>query len=179
MVNLMENSVSKLYQRVKDGIVNGIAAPLPRSWNTSDGEILAFDLITNPEEYGFYPWYEVLPTNYNHDTHKIVPRDVVNKTKRTVQRVWDNVALTPAEIEANKPPIPNSVTPLQMRKALRAAGLKSTVDAYVETLDEEAQEAWEFCIEVKRDDTFIVDAVSKLGLTTKQRDDLFVLAASF
>jgi hypothetical protein len=140
--------------------------------------ILNFHLVTNPEDFGFYPFSEVLTPAYDPATHKAVFHDVVDEQARTTTRVWDIVALTPAEIAAALPPVPNSVTPLQMRKALRAASLKPAVDTYVATLDEEAQEAWEFCVEVNQSDPFIVSAASALGLTNKQRDDLFVLAAS-
>lgn len=75
-------------------------------------------------------------------------------------------------------PAPASVTPLQMRKALRAAGLKPTVDGYIATLSEEAQEAWEYATAVDRDNQLIADAATGLGMTPEQVDDLFRSAAS-
>lgn len=89
----------------------------------------------------------------------------------TPRRVWTLMDVPP-------PAVPDAVTPLQMRKALRAAGLRPQVDTYLATLSEEAQEAWEYCVEVRRDDPFIADAADALGMTAEQRDDLFRLAAS-
>jgi hypothetical protein len=75
-------------------------------------------------------------------------------------------------------PVPASVTPLQMRKALRHLGLKATVDAYVATLDEEAAEEWEYALAIERTNQQIGKAVTAMGWTTEQTDDLFHLAAS-
>jgi len=97
------------------------------------------------------------------------------------------VAMTAAEetayraqiaVDAANAAVPDAVTPLQMRKALRAAGLRPQVDGYVATLSEEAREAWEYCVEIRRDDPFIASAADALGMTADQRDDLFRLAAS-
>lgn len=75
-------------------------------------------------------------------------------------------------------PVPQSVTPLQARKALRQAGLKAQVDAYVATLSEEAQEEWEYCIAVERSNGLVSNAATALGMSEQQKDDLFRLAAT-
>lgn len=78
---------------------------------------------------------------------------------------------------AGPPPVPARVTPLQARKALRAAGLKSQVDAYVATLSDEAKEEWEYCVTVDRSNGLVVEAATALGMTSGQIDDLFRTAA--
>jgi hypothetical protein len=83
-----------------------------------------------------------------------------------------------AAAEAAPAPVPISVTPLQMRKALRMTGLKAQADAYLATLDEQAQEAWEYAIEIRIDDPFIEGARVALGMTEAEANDLFRLAAS-
>lgn len=75
-------------------------------------------------------------------------------------------------------PVPASVTPLQMRKALRHLGLKATVDAYVATLDEEAAEEWEYALAIERGNATLQAAAAGLDMTDEQADDLFRLAAS-
>jgi len=75
-------------------------------------------------------------------------------------------------------PVPQSVTPLQMRKALRHLGLKATVDAYVGTLDEEAAEEWEYALAIERGNATLQAAAVGLGMTDEQADELFRLAAS-
>jgi hypothetical protein len=51
-------------------------------------------------------------------------------------------------------------------------------DGYLASLSEEAQEEWEFCISVERDNPFIAGAITALGMTDAQADDLFRLAAT-
>lgn len=83
-----------------------------------------------------------------------------------------------AEHPDAKLPVPASVTPLQMRKALRHLGLKATVDAYVATLDEDAAEEWEYALAIDRAHPLIGAATTEMGWTVAQTDDLFRLAAS-
>ena len=74
--------------------------------------------------------------------------------------------------------IPFSITPLQARRALRAAGLLDAVNAWIATQPAEAQEAWEYCIEVRRDSPLIAGAQLGLSLTDEQVDDLFRAGAA-
>ena len=76
-------------------------------------------------------------------------------------------------------PVPANVTPLQMRKALRHLGLKAAVDAYIATLDEETIEEWEYALAIERGNPTLQTAISGMGWTEEQADDLFQLAATF
>lgn len=80
------------------------------------------------------------------------------------------------EVDIHQPP-PATITPLQARRALRAAGLLGAVNAWIAAQSEEVQEAWEYCVEVRRDDALIVGAAAALGLTGEQIDDLFRTAS--
>lgn len=77
-----------------------------------------------------------------------------------------------------EPEVPYSISPLQARKALRAAGLKELVDGFVTTLPEEQQEEWEYATEIRRDHPVIVAGTASLGLTEEQVDGLFLLGAA-
>lgn len=91
---------------------------------------------------------------------------------------------TLAEVEARREEIEYeaqrvmSVTPMQMRRALRAAGLKPAVDALLAQMPEEFIEAWEYAVTIERADPIIVAAGEALGKTAREIDDLFALAAS-
>lgn len=76
------------------------------------------------------------------------------------------------------PPVPASVLPLQIRKAIRQAGLKAAVDAYISTLDDEIIEEWEFALRIDRDHPLIASAATALEMTAAQVDELFILAAT-
>lgn len=83
-------------------------------------------------------------------------------------------------LPADIPPIVvHPVGPLQMRKALRQLGLKTTVDAIVASQSEEVQEAWEYATEIKRDDPFVTSIGVALEKTEAEIDELFLLASSF
>jgi hypothetical protein len=84
---------------------------------------------------------------------------------------WEPKPIPPA-------PVPASITPLQARRAVRAAGLLDAVNAWIATQPDDAQEAWEYCIEVRRDSPLIAGAQEGLGLTSEQVDDLFRAGAA-
>ncbi|MEF2552036.1 hypothetical protein VQ042_11795 [Aurantimonas sp. A2-1-M11] len=74
--------------------------------------------------------------------------------------------------------IPASMTPLQARKALRAAGLHANVKSFVATLSEEEREAWEYATVIERDNAVIEKGRVALEMTHAQIDDLFRLGAA-
>lgn len=75
-------------------------------------------------------------------------------------------------------PVPSAVTPLQLRRALRAAGLHAQIADVLAALGEEAQEAWEYAVTITRNDPMIAAAAASLELTSDQVDDLFRAAAA-
>jgi len=76
-------------------------------------------------------------------------------------------------------PVPQSVTPLQMRRALRATGLKATVDAALAAASDEVREEWEYATEILRDNATLEAMGHALGKTDAEIDALFQLAATF
>lgn len=73
---------------------------------------------------------------------------------------------------------PLNVTPLQARRALRAAGLLATVNAWVAGQpDDDIRCAWEFASVIERNGPITVGAAAALGLTDAQLDGLFLAAA--
>lgn len=75
-------------------------------------------------------------------------------------------------------PVPNSVSPLQARKALRILGLMPSVKAFLANADEEIVEAWEFATAIDRDNAVLALAAQELGMNSDQVDDLFRMAAT-
>ncbi len=114
--------------------------------------------VLNPEDEDMTGW-EIVP----------IPDDI------DIDRaIWNG-----SEIVEAPPPVPAFVTPLQMRKAIRAAGLKPTVDAFIASLeDDEITEAWEYATQINRNDPFIAMALTGLGWSDEQADELFIMAAS-
>lgn len=82
------------------------------------------------------------------------------------------------EVDLPPSPVPASVSPLQIRRALRSAGLLTAVNAFVAAQDDEVQEAWEYATVILRDHQVIADGTTALEMTTEQVNDLFRLAAT-
>ncbi len=72
--------------------------------------------------------------------------------------------------------VPMSVTPLQARKALRQAGLAETFREAMSKAPYDVQEEWEYATQIDRTNSLIIQFGTTLGLTSKQMDDLFILA---
>jgi hypothetical protein len=70
-------------------------------------------------------------------------------------------------------PVPESVTPLQARKALRSAGLLPQVQEAMDAAGDEAQDEWEYALEVRRDNPLLISVATDLGLDSEGIDDLF------
>lgn len=76
------------------------------------------------------------------------------------------------------PPVPAAVTPLQARKALRAAGMMPAVNDWLAAQDEITNEEWEYATQIERDNPAIAAAAVGLDLTEADLDDLFRTAAT-
>lgn len=95
----------------------------------------------------------------------------------TSQQDMDAVnAIVAAHVPASDSP--QTVTMRQARLALLQAGLLGQVNAAVNSADEATKITWEFSSEVHRDHHFVATLTAALGLSEKQLDNLFTLAAS-
>ena len=86
--------------------------------------------------------------------------------------LWANPYRSPA-------PPPSPVTPLQIRRALNASGMRGMVEAALGSAPQDARDAWDYATEIKRDDATLNAMAAALGMTSAQVDDLFRLAASY
>jgi hypothetical protein len=77
------------------------------------------------------------------------------------------------------PVVPSPVTPLQVRRALNASGLRTQVEEALAAAPQDARDAWEFATEIKRDDATLNAMAAALGMSPAQIDDLFTLAATY
>lgn len=95
----------------------------------------------------------------------------------SIEMSADEAAAIRAEWAANAtPPVPQSITPLQARKALRAANLKERVDGLLATAPEEVREEWEYATEIERNHPTLLSLAAALPLTEQQLDELFIAA---
>lgn len=79
--------------------------------------------------------------------------------------------------------VPLSVTPRQIRTALVLSGISlSSIEAIIESLPSPNKEialiAWEYSVEFQRNNPLINQLAPLLGLSSKQIDDIFILAST-
>lgn len=120
-----------------------------------------------------------------HDNHRVRVLEIADTAKlHAAPSVKIYEAKTLAEFKAAQgvtdftppPPVPQSVTPLQMRLALNEIGWRDEVDAAVDKADQSVRDAWEYALEIRRDNALLAALTAAIGKTSAQVDDLFRLA---
>jgi len=117
--------------------------------------------------------------------YKLVKRFLVNEppsvwhahTSSTVEFNGTDVVETYVYPEAPNI-VPQTVSPLQMRRALTELGLRTDVENAVETLDQDAKDAWQYATEIHRNNGIIAQVATALNKTTEDIDNLFRLAST-
>jgi hypothetical protein len=97
------------------------------------------------------------------------------------------IALTAEEIaeineRRNTPqviPVPQVLTPLQFRKALRASGLHQQFMQIISTLDEESQETVEYATEFHIDNPLMETGMQAMNKTREDLENIFRLGVTF
>lgn len=118
---------------------------------------------------------------------KIVPYYIVdNKPSEYHQKIDENLQISNTQIISTyvyteQPNIvPQEVSPLQMRKALRHIGIAEVVNNYVHSSnDQDLIDSWEYATTIRRDNQLIDLAGAALGKTKQEIDDLFRIADSY
>ena len=76
------------------------------------------------------------------------------------------------------PPVPDSVSPRQIRQALTRLGLRNAVEAAVAAGDQDTKDWYEFATQFERKNPHVLAMGVALGVTSDQLDALWVLAGS-
>lgn len=76
----------------------------------------------------------------------------------------------------NRPPVPQSITPLQAKLQLLEMELLDEVEAMVAT-DRKISLYWNEALEIRRDHATLLAMVGALGLTDAQVDEMFIEAS--
>lgn len=124
-----------------------------------------------------------LYTDYN--GYKLVKRQLVNEKPSEWHRpisstlLFDGTDVVETYVYPEEPNVvPQSVSPIQFRKALNQLNIRNEVDNYVGTLDQDSKDAWEYATSFDRGNPIILEATVALNKTTKEVDDLFRLAST-
>lgn len=70
--------------------------------------------------------------------------------------------------------VPPSITPLQLRKALNAAGLRDTIESIMANAPRETVDAWEYATMVERNNPLVLQLAGALSLTKEVVDQVFI-----
>ena len=74
-------------------------------------------------------------------------------------------------------PVPQEVSPRQVRLLLRRQGLLEQVNAMIATQDEDTQIEWQYAETFKRQNPLLLRLAANLGLSEQQIDEFFIAAA--
>lgn len=95
---------------------------------------------------------------------------------------WANLGNHPRIIQSYELPdyvppviVPDVVTPVQIRLALNQLGLRKSVEDYVSAANYDIQDMWQYSLEYRRDNVYLLQVASQLGISV---DDVFILAAT-
>lgn len=160
------------YAYVENGAVVAGPMALPINWRNTSG----LDRLDAAElrALGWLPWrlVEIQAEVLTGSTVEVFDTEVV-ETQTGRDRTPEEIAAALAEWRRA-----TTVTPLQIRRALRQAGLMDEVAAFVEASPPEVREAWEYAIQIDRMNELIAAAAASIGATDEDVDDLFRLAAT-
>lgn len=161
----------KRYAFIKDGIITEGPIFLQKNWENVSG----LDLLDDDQlkALGWLPWRFVeidaeIITGTNieiYDTEIVETQIGRNRTDEEIQESLNNLRKN------------MSVTPLQIRRALRQNNLLNDVLTYINSSSEEIIEAWEYAIQIDRMNPLIIEAANVLGISDDTLDDIFKLAS--
>jgi len=75
-------------------------------------------------------------------------------------------------------PVPQTVSPRQIRLALNQLGLRATVEQAVASGSQDLRDWWEYALDIERNNALVIGMAGQLGITEQQLDDLFRLAST-
>lgn len=160
------------YAYVEDGAVVEGPMALPINWRNTSG----LDRLNTAElrALGWLPWrlVEIQAEVLTGSTVEVFTTEVV-ETQTGRDRTPEEIAAALGDWRRA-----TTVTPLQIRRALRQVGLMDEVAAFVEASPPEVREAWEYAVQIDRTNELIAAAAASIGATDEDVDDLFRLAAT-
>lgn len=115
---------------------------------------------------------ELLPAGYDLLFESVAEYEAYRSQHRADYDAWAN-----AQVAST--PVPQSVTPWQMRRALNQLGLRAMVEEAVAKGDQDVKDGWEFALEIKRDNPLLAAMAGSLRMEQGDLDNLFRLADSF
>lgn len=135
-------------------------------------------------------WVELVITHlpqppYDDQTQSLECNEYANLQNNQWVKEYFVRNLTEQEIEDKKPKPPTTCTPRQFRLALISNNIDTeTILSMINNIQNLTERKialieWEYSIEIKREHPLILTFAQQMGITTKQLDDIFILANTF
>jgi hypothetical protein len=161
----------KRYALIKNGVITEGPIFLPKNWENISG----LDLLDDNQlkALGWLPWrfVEINAEIITGTIVEIYDTEIV-ETQTGRNRTDEDIQESLINLRKNM-----SVTPLQIRRALRKKDLLNDIMTYINSSSEEIIEAWEYAIQIDRMNPLIIEASNILGISDDTLDDIFVLAS--
>lgn len=141
-------------------------------WKNDAGEVRLNQLSDDPADGTAQEQIGHLATLSFMEGFQCVSADYTGPVPEADAWRWDGKKITAIV------PVPQSVTPRQVRLLLLQQGLLANVEAMIKAGDQATQITWEFASEFRRNDPLLEQLSKALGLTDAQVDGFFIAAAS-
>lgn len=143
-------------------------------WTNKNHEIRLAQLSDEPEDGTAAEQIAYMATISAYEGYSCVDSDFTGTVPDTDPSLW---RWSDGQVVA-VPPVPESVTPRQVRLLLLSQGLLDEVEAMIAQQDKATQITWQFALEFKRNDPLLEALAANLGLTNEQIDQFFIAAAA-
>lgn len=158
------------YAKIHEGAV--VRYPYTRAELQADYPRTSFPLDLAPEVLADFGAVAVAPTPA--PTVNPLTQRAVEAAPALVGGVWTQQW----EVAPYTPPVPDFVSPRQIRQALTRAGLRQAVETAVSSGDQDVKDWWEFATSFERTHPMVIGMGQALGKTDADLDDLWRLAGS-
>ena len=117
------------------------------------------------------------------DTGQVAVPSAIELIDDQWTQLWSIRDMTPDEVEAARPPIPQQITAGQGREALYNVGLFANVQPAIDAIEDvdtkwRVQNAWDNRPTWERESPFVAMMAGILDLNDEQADELFIAAAA-
>ena len=165
------NLLRSIYCVVRGLDENGVSESIGRNIVLDPPIVIAdFDSLTKEDVDAI-----VKPLSQYSEMEEFIANSISSRTTTVKEFSW-NVQPPPPPPEVN--PVPQAVTPLQIRAAINMLGLRELVEGYVASLDQTSQDAWEYATIIERSNPILVNGAIAMGKTPEELDQVFILADS-
>lgn len=146
----------------------GLVANKPEVIKLPNGKI-----VNAPELYGNFGGYKLVKrfVENNPPSEFFSPIEIVKS--------FNNSDILITYYYGNKPNIaPYTVSPIQFRKALNQLKKRKLFDDYINSLDQDFKDFWEYALIIKKDEIIFSKMVNDEKITSEEIDDIFRLAST-